>query len=126
MVETGATSAWETYIMYDEGGHPLDYSMNHYSPGAVCAYLFNAVCGINVAGENYFVIKPVTGGTLKNAKASYNSPYGKVESAWNKIDGHVEYVISIPANCTAEIVLPDGIRLVMVNGDSPYDSDWKV
>lgn len=108
MVEKGATTVWETYIAFDGEGHPLKQSMNHYSPGAVCGFLFETVCGIQVAGENHFHIRPMPGGTLTYADATYDSPYGKVSSAWERGDGQTIFTIEIPANTTAEICLPDG------------------
>lgn len=82
-------------------------SLNHYSPGTVCQWLFDTVAGIRQDGENRFRIVPVPGGTLTEAKASYLSPYGKVASEWKKTDGGYQLWIEIPANCTAEITLPD-------------------
>ena len=110
MVEQGATTVWEVYHIFDENGHPKSSSMNHYSPGAVCGFLFDTVCGIQVDGENHFRIAPVPGGTLSHAKASYDSPYGKVECRWEKTGNGINYEITIPANCTAKVVLPGGNR----------------
>ena len=108
MVTGGATTVWENYVMFDENGHPKRSSMNHYSPGAVCAFLYNTVCGIRVAGKNRFVIAPQPGGTLSHAKAVYNSPFGTVESAWTRTGTQTQFTISVPANTTAAVVLPDG------------------
>ena len=99
-VKTGATTIWEDW----EG----TVSRNHYSPGAVCQWLFDTVAGIRIGGENHFVIAPVPGGTLSYAEASYRSLYGKVSSRWERMDGHIQFVVEIPANTTAEIILPDG------------------
>ena len=104
----GATTVWETW----EG----DVSRNHYSPGAVCQWLFDTVCGIRPDGENHFIIAPVPGGSLTHAKASYHSPYGLVESGWERNGGSVKYVITIPANCTAEVQLPSGRRQTLNAG----------
>ncbi|MBR3271318.1 MAG: family 78 glycoside hydrolase catalytic domain [Clostridia bacterium] len=108
MVTGGATTVWENYVMFDENGHPKRSSMNHYSPGAVCAFLYNTVCGIRVAGKNRFAIAPQPGGTLSHAKAVYNSPFGTVESAWTRTGTQTRFTISVPANTTAAVVLPDG------------------
>ncbi len=99
-VLNGATTIWEDW----EG----KLSQNHYSPGAVCQWLFDTVCGIRVDGENHFVICPVPGGDLTFAGASYCSPYGRVESRWEKDGDRITYTITVPANCTAEVLLPDG------------------
>ena len=108
MVEQGATTVWESYNGYDENGHPLQISFNHYSPGAVCSFLFTHVCGISIAGERRFVIRPLPGGALDWAQASFDSAFGKVFSKWEKDGENYRYEIRIPPNCTASIILPDG------------------
>lgn len=108
MVAQGATTVWEMYHCYDENGHPLAHSMNHYSPGAVCQWLFESVAGVQVISENHFRIAPIPGGTLTWAKASYDSPYGLVESNWGRCEDRTKYTVTVPANCTAEVILPGG------------------
>ena len=98
-VEQGTTTVWETW----EG----DLSRNHYSPGVVCQWLFDTVAGIRVDGENHFVIAPIPGGTLTHAEASYVSLYGRVESRWERTASGTKFEITIPANTTAEVRLPD-------------------
>ncbi len=107
MVAAGATTVWERYTAFDDEGHPLTQSMN---PGAVCGFLFETVAGIKVAGENRFAVSPVLGGTLTYAKASYDSPYGRITSAWTRENGTTIFSIEVPANTTAELCLPDGTR----------------
>lgn len=105
-VEQGATTVWETWEGY--AGKGDSGSLNHYSPGAVCQWLFDTCAGIRVEGENHFVITPVPGGTLTHAEASYQSLYGEVKSRWEKTESGIQYSITIPSNCTAEIRLADG------------------
>lgn len=104
----GATTIWENW----EG----NLSQNHYSPGAVCQWLFESVAGIQVAGENRFRIQPIPGGTLSFAKGSYLSPYGLVESVWETTENRTKYAITIPTNCTAEVILPNGERRILSAG----------
>lgn len=92
-VNAGATTVWENW----EG----DCSRNHYSPGAVCEWLFQTVGGIRVDGENHFHIEPIPGGSLTFAKVSYKSIYGEVEVKWNK-EGELSVVL--PANTSADVV----------------------
>ncbi len=101
MPKSGATTVWESWEGTQAQGGIA--SLNHYSKGAVCAWLFDSVCGIRVDGENHFAITPHTGGTLTYAKAEYQSMFGKVESMWEKKNKKIVYTITIPANCTAEI-----------------------
>ncbi len=101
MPKSGATTVWESWEgLQAQGGIG---SLNHYSKGAVCSWLFDSLCGIRVAGENHFVIQPLVGGKLTHAKAGYQSIYGKVESGWQRCDGKTVYTVTIPAGCTAEL-----------------------
>ncbi len=111
-VLAGATTVWEDW----EGR----LSQNHYSPGAVCQWLFDTCAGIQVSGENSFVIAPVPGGSLDFAEAKYLSPYGEVASRWERSGDGVRYLISVPANCRAEIRLPDGRYESVAAGDYEY------
>ncbi len=113
MVEKGATTVWEEYECYDQNGHPLAKSMNHYSPGAVCTFLFDTVSGIRVTGENHVTIRPMPGGTLTYATAIVHTPYGRVVSSWeasSRFDPKrkLSFIVEIPANMTATLILPDG------------------
>ncbi|MFE1646982.1 family 78 glycoside hydrolase catalytic domain [Microbacterium sp. P01] len=99
-VKAGATTVWEDW----EGKE----SHNHYSPGAVCQWLFDTVAGIRVDGENQFLIAPVPGGTLTSARATFASPYGEVSSAWKRTGTEVHYTVTVPANTVAEVRLPQG------------------
>jgi alpha-L-rhamnosidase len=109
----GATTIWENW----EG----DLSRNHYSPGAVCQWLFDTCAGIRVEGERHFVISPVPGGSLTFAEASYLSPYGRVESRWEKKEGKILYQIRIPENCSAELRLPGMESINVTAGRYSYE-----
>ncbi len=101
MPKSGATTVWESWEgTAAQGGIA---SLNHYSKGAVCAWLFDSLCGIRVAGENHFIIQPLVGGSLTHVKASYQSVYGRIESGWQRCGGKTVYTVTIPANCTAEV-----------------------
>ena len=112
-VPDGATTIWENW----EG----DLSQNHYSPGAVVQWLFDTCVGVRMAGENHFVIAPVPGGSLTYAKANYLSPYGNVESRWEKVNCMTRFTFTVPANCTAEIRLPEGRTETVNAGRYEYE-----
>lgn len=120
MPKNGATTVWEAW----EGNSTVSTgiaSLNHYSKGAAVNWLFSAVCGINVSGENHFMIAPIPGGTLNHASAVYDSVYGRVESSWRKENGRTYFDITIPANCTAAITLPDGKTMNVAAGNWQYE-----
>ena len=107
MPKAGATTIWEAW----EGPNSTQGgigSLNHYSKGAVCEWLFTTMCGIRVDGENHFTVAPQPGGRFTYAAASYTSVFGKVESRWERKDGRTTYTITVPANCEATILLPSG------------------
>ncbi len=111
MPKIGATTIWEDW----EGPAAKDKglaSLNHYSKGAVCEWLVRSMCGINVVGENHFVIAPKVGGKETYAKCEYQSIYGKVSSKWERKDGKTYYTIEIPSNTTAEISIDGKTRTV--------------
>lgn len=119
MPKAGATTIWEDWDGPDsdngKGGGIA--SLNHYSKGAVCEWLFDEMCGLKVAGENQFVIAPKPGGHFTYARFEYDSIYGKVVSSWKKeADGHVSYSITIPANTEALVKLPGQEEKVIAAG----------
>lgn len=79
-------------------------SLNHYSKGAVVEWLFKGMCGIIVRGENEFTLKPIIGGTLTYAFASYESMYGKVSLGWKKEEDKVIFNITVPSNTIAHFI----------------------
>ena len=103
MPKNGATTVWESWEgTLAQGGIA---SLNHYSKGAVVEWLFQTMCGIRVDGENHFTIAPRPGGHFTFAKAGYDSVYGTVKSGWERKDGKTVYTVSVPANCTATLLL---------------------
>ena len=104
MPKNGATTIWESWEGTQAQGGIA--SLNHYSKGAACEWLFKTMCGIRVDGENRFVIAPRPGGRFTYAKADYQSVYGEVKSAWVREDGKTVYTVTVPCNCTAQLRLP--------------------
>ncbi len=127
MPKNGATTVWEAW----EGSAAVNGgigSLNHYSKGAVCRWLFDTMCGIRVDGENHFTIAPRPGGHFTYAKAAYHSVYGKVESGWvregdregenGEAGGNetITYTVVIPDNCSATVILPGRDAVVLNPG----------
>ena len=104
MPKNGATTIWESWEGDKAKGSGVA-SLDHYSKGAVVAWLFQTMCGIQVDGENHFSIQPHPGGHFTHANAVYNSVYGQVESGWEKTADGWKYTVTVPANCTATLRL---------------------
>ncbi len=106
MSKSGATTVWESW----EGDKAQGGigSLNHYSKGAVCSWLFDSLCGIKTEGENRFTVTPHIGGNMNFARAEYQSVYGKIKSGWEKKESKTLYTVTVPPNCSAKISLPGG------------------
>lgn len=118
MSKNGATTIWESWEGTKAQGGIA--SLNHYSKGAVCEWLFNTMCGINPGGKNHFVISPKPGGHFTFAKAEYNSVFGKVKSGWEVKNGKTVFTVEIPANCSADIILPNGTEKTVSAGSYTF------
>ncbi len=115
MTKAGATTIWESWEGTEAQGGIA--SLNHYSKGAVCEWLFRQMCGIQVAGSNHFVLSPLPGGHFTFAEAEYRSIFGTIKSGWQKESDGYRFTFTIPANCTADLLLPDGTRQTLSAGE---------
>lgn len=112
----GATTIWERWNSYtlDRGFGPVDMnSFNHYSYGAIQEWMFSYMLGIevdeNAPGYKHIILRPRAGGSFSFAEGGFETPYGRVESRWEKTpEGKFKYTFAIPANTTATLYLPDG------------------
>ena len=111
MPKNGATTIWEAWEGDSTPSSGIG-SLNHYSKGAVCEWIFTEMCGVKIAGERSFKIEPKVGGTLTYATLTYDSKYGRVRSSWRRENGATTYTVSIPANTSARLILPDGERVL--------------
>ena len=112
----GATTIPESW----DGFEKFHASLNHYSFGAVCNFLFEYTAGIRPSfddpGYHTILLRPVPGGTITEASGRQETMYGTVRSSW-KIKGE-SFVLAceIPANTEALVVLPDGTEYKLGSG----------
>jgi len=115
-VEQGATTIWERLNSYTHtdgfGGNNRMNSFNHYSFGAVGAWMYNYSLGIQrdeaYPGFKQFILKPMPDptGKMKYARGYYDSMYGRIESGWREERGMIHYAFTVPGNTTATLYLP--------------------
>ncbi len=110
-VKNGATTVWERW----DGWTPAKgfqtiamNSFNHYSFGAVGEFLYQQVAGIDTDGPGYhkIIIRPAIAAGLTSARGSYDSPAGRIESAWTMNGDRLKLDVTIPPNTTAVIYVP--------------------
>lgn len=111
-VKKGSTTIWENWNGIEDGNNG---SLNHYSYGAVSGWLIGGVCGIDVSGAKV-TIRPCPNELLEHARATYDSPLGRITSGWKYTSEGIEFELAIPSNVNAEIELPNGERNVLGQG----------
>lgn len=119
-ITLGATTIPESWDGFDIH----EASLNHYSYGAVCEFLFGYVGGIrplwDKPGYEEFLVQPIPGGSLTFAKAEYESQYGRIVSSWKIESERIVFDILVPVNTKALVILPDGSRRQVGSGQYHY------
>jgi alpha-L-rhamnosidase len=112
-VKQGATTIWERWDGYTpERGFQASSmnSFNHYSLGSVGKWLYSGAGGIGLdeekPGFKHFFLDPQCSTKFTSYKATLNSPYGLISSAWQIENGQVIYDVTVPPNTTATLTLP--------------------
>ena len=121
MIKKGATTIWE--LWNGDTADPAMNSRNHVMLlGDVIIWMYEDLAGIrnhpSSIGFKKILMEPIFPTGLNHVEATYNSPYGKIESRWKKTDSDFEWTITIPHNTTAEIVLPESLNIKLPVTDS--------
>ncbi len=125
-IKQGATTIWERWDGEKPDSSfqdPEMNSFNHYAYGAVGAWLYNTVAGIEIdperPGYKHVLIRPRPGGGLTHVSASLTTMYGPVASAWEIRDGQVTLEVTIPPNASATASLPGAILERVTESGTP-------
>lgn len=85
-------------------------SNNHFMLGHLMEWLYSGIGGIRQAANsvafNQIKIEPEVVGDLTAAQVSYNSPYGKISTTWEKTDKNFILEVNVPANTKAVVYFP--------------------
>lgn len=124
-VNHGATTIWEHWDSVNDNGEFWSKNMNsfnHYAYGAVFAWIFKAVCGINNIAPGYkrVRIEPKPNKELGFARYSIDTKFGTLVSKWSYQQDLIRYEYEIPDEIIAKIVLPDGKEYTVSNGRYIY------
>ena len=112
-VDQGATTIWERWNSYTKENGFGDAGMNsfnHYAYGAVTAWMFKTMAGIQAgpeAGWDKFVLAPRPDRRLGFCKASFRTPKGGViKSRWRYEGGEWIWEFTVPEGSVAEVSVP--------------------
>ena len=131
-VTRGATTIWERWDGIKPDGSFQNTKMNsfnHYAYGAIGNWMYSTIGGIRMDSQipayKKCYIAPVIGEGLSEAKVSFESMYGLIESSWKLKDGHVHIMLTIPPNTSATVVLPnhseEGKEIELGSGEYEFD-----
>lgn len=111
-VKMGATTIWERWDAIHPDGtmpNPGLNSLNHYANGSIGDWMYRKLAGINQTEPGYrrFAIRPLLTLGLEEVSASFESPYGKIESSVICKKHTIQVKVAVPANTEADIFLPE-------------------
>lgn len=112
MIDNGATTTWEHWN--GERSHI------HNCYNAIGSWFYQAVGGIipkeNVPGYRKICIQPQIPKGVTWARTSKETPFGTVKVNWRRNDHTMEMEIEIPVGSEAEVVLPEEVKIISING----------
>lgn len=125
-VKAGATTIWERWDGLDENGQcPIGddgtdkmISYNHYAFGAVGAFLYRRVLGVEPVGAGYrkFRFAPLPGGGLTSAEGEVETPYGTIKADWKLEGGSMTATVTVPVGTSCTIALPGAAPVEVQSG----------
>jgi alpha-L-rhamnosidase len=123
-IKQGATSIWEHWDGWtpDKGFQdPVMNSFDHYSFGSVYQWMVENIGGIRNAAPSYkeILIAPQTNDELTSGEVGYRSIRGLIATDWKKKDGRLLLNVTIPANTTAQVLLPAKSENDVTEGGKP-------
>jgi alpha-L-rhamnosidase len=125
-VNKGATTIWERWDGIKPDGSFQDADMNsfnHYAYGAIGDWLYRVVAGIGIdptePGYKHVLFQPQPGGGLTHARATLDTPYGLVASAWELTEAGFHLSVTAPANVHATVRLPAQSLDAVTEGGQP-------
>jgi len=122
------TSLWEGWTSLKPDGTfgSKRTSLGHEALGSCGDWMFQGIGGIvpNRAspGFKHFLIRPIPGGALTSAEASYESPFGKITTRWKLNGNQFAIEAEVPVNTTATIVLPAADTASITESGRPVTS----
>jgi alpha-L-rhamnosidase len=123
MVKMGATTWWERWN--GDTGDPSMNSYNHYAFGSVMAWVYRRAAGIDTdatgPGYHHISVHPHFDPALPQLHTEYDSAYGTIISDWQQ-SAH-RFTITIPANTTATVTLPNNKTETIGSGAHSYAID---
>jgi len=114
-IRNGATTVWERWDSWtpEHGFHKAGMnSFNHYAYGAIGAWMFGTVAGLEYdpeqPGGRSLIFRPRPGGSLSWAEAKLETPYGLASIRWEKAGADLRLALEVPVNAAGRLDPPPG------------------
>ena len=114
-IKNGATTIWERWDGWTPEKGFQDKGMNsfnHYAYGAVGAWMYRTVAGIDLdpaePGYRHIIFRPRPGGSITWAEASLKTASGLVSIRWEIKGAQLHLDLTVPEGSRATLSLPDG------------------
>ncbi len=107
MVKRGATTIWERWNG-DTGDLAMN-SFNHYALGAITAFLYRRVAGVEAAAPGFaqLGVRPLMDPRLGAGRMSHDTVRGRIETAWGVDgDGCCWFELAVPPGLPASVQVP--------------------
>jgi len=107
MISKGATTIWERWD-FESRGSAMNSEALLIQAGNLDAWFYQTLAGIRPAAPGFkrILIKPEILGDLTWVKSHFDSPYGRIESNWERKEHQLIMDVTIPVNTTATIIVP--------------------
>jgi alpha-L-rhamnosidase len=85
--------------------------------------MYRVMAGIEIdeaaPGYKHVLVQPRPGGGFTRVRASHDSMYGRVASAWEMRDGRFALDVEVPPNTRATVRLPNAQLAAVTEGGKP-------
>ncbi len=114
-VKMGATTIWERWnsILPDGSisGTGMN-SLNHYAYGSIADWMYRNMAGISpceeAPGYKRAAIRPMPDPRIRFVEMGMDTAAGRYEVCWRYDGEALRYTITVPFDCEADLLLPDG------------------
>lgn len=123
MAENGATTIWE--LWNGDKAKPWMNSGNHVMLlGDLLTWCFREPGGVHPGNAaNHFILRPdFSIPDCEWVKTETPTPYGPIQSAWEKTLTHATWEVTLPPNTTATVCLPDGRKEEIGSGPHKFSA----
>lgn len=121
-ISQGATSLWEDW-------DDTEGSFNHVMFGDIVTWFYRSLAGINAdparPGLQHILFQPRPVGDLKYVRAKTASLFGEIESAWEIKDSQFHLAVTVPPDCEATVILPNGKQHPVESGEHRFEIPFK-